>query len=169
MNYILIRARKMSLSLQVNGQGEVIARAPLFMPKCLIDRFVNDKSSWIEKRIKEMQKPKELKVEYFEEDELKKYIEKEVKKYSKKMELYLSSIRYSTVRTYWGTCSPMGLLSFNLSLRYTPPEAVSYVVVHELVHIKWRGHGKRFWDMVTKYYPQTKEMRVVLRKIPRSL
>lgn len=169
MQYTLIRARKRSLSLQVNGKGEVIARAPLFLPKFMIDRFVKEKSAWVEKRIKEMNKPKLAKVEHFTESALRKYIEKEVEIYSTQMDLYPSGLRYTNVRSYWGTCAASGLLSFNLSLRYTPKGAVSYVVVHELAHLRWRGHGKRFWDMVNKYFPATKEMRAILRKIPRSL
>lgn len=169
MQYTLIRARKRTLSLQVNKNREVIARAPLLMPKFLIDRFVEEKSGWIAKRIKEMQSPVPEKVEHFSESELKTYILSEVKKYSSEMGLYPAGLRYTNVHTYWGTCAPSGVLSFNLSLRYTPKEAVSYVVVHELAHLRWKGHGSRFWAMVEKYYPKTKEMRSVLRKIPRSL
>ncbi len=169
MQYTLIRARKRTLSLQVGKDGEVIARAPYLMPKFLIDRFVEEKSSWISKRIKEMSKPVPKKVEYFSESELKQYIESEVNKYSALMGLYPSRLRFTHVHTYWGTCAPSGILSFNLALRYTPKEAVSYVVVHELAHLRWKGHGKRFWDMVERYYPRTKEMRKLLRSIPRSL
>ena len=169
MQYTLIRAHKRTLSLQVNAQGEVIARAPLFMPKFLIDRFVKEKSAWVTKRIKEMAKPVAPKTEHFTEPELKKYIESEIHKYSELMDLRPTGLRFTRVHTYWGTCAPSGLLSFNLSLCFTPPEAVSYVVVHELAHLRWKGHGKRFWDMVTKYYPGTKAARSVLRKIPRSL
>lgn len=167
MNYTLVRSRKRSLSLQLNGEGQLIARAPLFMPKFLIDRFIAQKSSWIKKRQEELAKPKPAKVEHFTEDGLKEYIESEVKKYSKIMDLYPTGLRFTNVNSYWGTCSPTGVLSFNLALRYVPKEAVSYVVVHELSHLRWRGHGKRFWDMVESYYPGTKAMRAYLRKIPR--
>lgn len=169
MEYTLIRSRKRSLSLQVNGAGELIARAPLFMPKFMIDRFVKEKSSWVDKRRSDIQKPISPKVEYFTEEELKIYIKKEVAVYSRKMGLSPSGLRYTRVTSYWGTCAPSGLLSFNLSLCFTPPGAVTYVVVHELAHLRWKGHGKRFWDMVQKYYPETKEMRSVLRKIPRLI
>ncbi len=168
MQYTLIRARKRSLSLQVTPSGELVARAPLFMPKFLIDRFVGQKQTWVEKRLKELVKPVQPKVEYFSETELKKHIESEIKKYSAQMKLNPSGLRYTHVRTYWGTCAPSGVLSFNLALRFTPPDAVSYVVVHELAHLHWKGHGKRFWAMVEKYYPKTKEMREILRSIPRS-
>lgn len=169
MQYTLVRARKRSLSLQINGSGELIARAPLFMPKFLIDRFVSQKESWIQKRLKELSKPKGRQVEHFSESELKSYIKGELMKYSEIMGLHPSGLRFTKVHTYWGTCAPSGVLSFNLALRFTPKEAVSYVVVHELAHLRWRGHGPRFWAMVEKYYPETKSMRALLRSMPRSL
>lgn len=169
MQYTLIRAHKRTLSLQVNAAGQLIARAPYLMPKFLIDRFVAEKQSWIDKRIKEMAKPLAPKVEHFTEIELKKYIASETKKYSDLMGLHPTSLRYTHVRTYWGTCSPTGVLSFNLALCFTPKECVSYVVVHELAHLRWKGHGKRFWDLVEKYYPRTKAARTLLRQVPRSL
>ena len=168
MHYTLIRARKRTLSLQVSKAGEIIARAPYLMPKFLIDRFVNEKSKWVEKRLKEMQKAVAPKIEHFTEDELKNFIHEELAKYSKLMGLKHAGVRFTKVHTYWGTCAPSGVLSFNLSLRYTPPDAVSYVVVHELSHLKWRGHGIRFWAMVEKHFPKFKEMRKLLRIISRS-
>lgn len=169
MQYTLIRARKRTLSLQVNKEGEVIARAPYLMPKFFIDRFVEEKSGWINKRIAELKKVHPPKHEYMSIEKLKKYIQNEVEKYAEIMKLYPTGLRFTQVASYWGTCAPSGLLSFNLSLRYTPKEAISYVVVHELSHLRWKGHGSRFWAMVEKYYPKTKEMRKLLRSIPRSL
>lgn len=167
--YTLIRAHKRSLSLQVTRSGELIARAPWLMPKFLIDRFVSQKEKWVEKRLKELAKPAQSKVEHFRESELKKYILSEIKKYSGEMKLSPTGLRFTHVRTYWGTCAPSGVLSFNLALRFTPPAAVSYVVVHELAHLRWKGHGPRFWTLVEKHYPETKSMRKLLRSIPRSL
>lgn len=167
--YTLIRARKRTLSLQVNGSGELIARAPMLMPKFFIDRFIKEKSAWVEKRRKDLLAPKARKRRYFSEENLKKLITSQIKKYSKIMELSPSGLRFTTVKSYWGTCAPSDLLTFNLNLCYVPDVAVKYVVVHELTHLKWRGHGKRFWNMVEKYYPATKEARSILRKVPRSL
>jgi hypothetical protein len=168
MQYTLIRARKRSLSLQVTSSGELVARAPFFMPKFFIDRFIDGKKSWVEKRLKELAKSSIPKVEHFSETELQTYLEFEIKKYSKLMKLSPSGLRYTHVHTYWGTCAPSGVLSFNMALRLAPPSAVSYVVVHELAHLRWKGHGQRFWALVEKYYPETKAMRKLLRSIPRS-
>lgn len=169
MEYRLIRARKRTLSLQVNGAGEVIARAPLYLPKFLIDKFVRDKSAWIVKRLTELAKPVSPRVQHFTENELKTFIHREVKKYLAHMQLVSHGIRFTHVRSYWGTCAPSGVLSFNLALRFTPKSVVSYVVVHELAHLRWKGHGTRFWNLVTKTCPQATAMRAHLRAIPRFI
>ncbi len=169
MQYTLIRAHKRSLSLQVKPGGELIARAPYLMPKFLIDRFIKEKSRWVEKRRKEITKPVVPKVEHFTEPELMKFIEKEVEKYSTIMGCRPARLRFTHVRSYWGTCAPSGKLSFNLALCFTPPEAVNYVVIHELSHLRWKGHGKRFWNLVTKYCPNTQAIRKLLRSIRRAI
>ena len=169
IKYTLIRAHKRTLSLQVNAAGEVIARAPLYMPKFLIDHFVKTKSAWVSKRQKELKLPVPAKVAHFSESSIKVFIESQVAKYSQLMGLTPSGLRYTHVHSYWGTCAPSGLLSFNLALIYTPRDAVSYVVVHELAHLRWRGHGPRFWALVKKYYPNTPAMRKFLRSIHRSI
>ncbi len=162
MQYTLIRAKKRTLSLQVNRQGIVIARAPLYMPKFLIDQFVNQKTAWINKRLLEIKKPLPARTAKFTKEELKEYIKSEVDKYAGVMQLKPKGLRFSEVSSYWGTCSPKDVLSFNLALRFAPRSAVTYVVVHELAHLKWRGHGKRFWDLVYKHCPKAKESRKLL-------
>ncbi len=169
MEYTLIRAHKRSLSLQVSPTGEIIARAPRFMPKFLIDRFVAAKSDWIAKRQRELTLPKKVQKAYFTIDRLKAFITKKVKEYSDILNLCPKGIRFTQVTTYWGTCNPADILSFNLSLRFTRADVVTYVVVHELAHLKYKGHGKRFWDFVTKNYPYTTEAKKILRKFPRSV
>src|SRR3989339_1369587 len=116
MKYTLIRARKRTLSLQINRAGELVARAPLFMPKFLIDRFIDQKSGWVQKRLAEIKKPQPPKVEHFSEAQLKNYIKSQLKVYSSMMDLKHSGLRFTNVNSYWGTCAPTGVLSFNLAL-----------------------------------------------------
>ena len=42
---------------------------------------------------------------------------------------------------------------------------IDYVVVHEIAHIKEKNHGKNFWNLVGKYYPNYKSARVYLRNL----
>lgn len=50
----LIRSRRRSVSLQVDGQGRVIARAPLHMPAQAVEDFALSKAPWIQKRRREL-------------------------------------------------------------------------------------------------------------------
>ena len=35
-------------------------------------------------------------------------------------------------------------------------EAIEYVVLHEICHLKYMNHSKKFWEMVEKYMPDYK-------------
>lgn len=169
--YILKRSkrRRRSVSLQVNADKTVTARAPYRMPKILVDQFVKKSENWILKRLGELdKKPVKKKKHFKSHDELHRYIETQLNKYKAILNLHPSRVRFSKVKSYWGSCSPSNVLSFNDHLIYAPPSAVEYVVVHELCHIRWRGHGKRFWDLVNKTFEDANEMRKVLRQISRG-
>lgn len=166
--YTLIRSVRRTVSLQVKGGGEVVVHAPHLYPKYLIDKFVQSKRNWIAKRINEQSKPKITPTPFCTESELKELIQKHITHYASLISLTPRSIRFTHVRTYWGSCGPTGIISFNLKLVETSPEAVEYVVVHELAHLRWRGHGVRFWDLVKKFYPKTDEIRRTLRRHPRD-
>lgn len=166
--YTLIRSLRRTVSLQVKRGGEVVIRAPHLYPKYLIDKFVESKRNWITKRLDEQSKPKIIPTSFCSQSELKNLIQKHIIHYSSLMSLSPRSIRFTHVRTYWGSCGPTGIISFNLKLVETSPDAVEYVVVHELAHLRWRGHGVRFWDLVNKYYPRANEIRRSLRQHPRD-
>lgn len=72
-------------------------------------------------------------------------------------------VRVKAMTSLWGSCSARGDLSFNARLLDAPPAVLDYVVVHELAHRRWRGHGRRFWDFVHRHCPDAREHRRWLR------
>jgi predicted metal-dependent hydrolase len=66
-------------------------------------------------------------------------------------------------RTRWGSASGRGTLSFNWRLVMGPPAVLDYVVVHELAHLRWRGHGARFWSLVRRHVRDVEQHRRWLR------
>jgi hypothetical protein len=72
-------------------------------------------------------------------------------------------------KTRWGSCSTSGTLSFNWRLVIGPPEALRYVVVHELVHIRHHNHSPEFWGALDRALPGWKEMARWLRANEREL
>jgi len=72
-------------------------------------------------------------------------------------------------RTRWGSCSPLGNLSFNWRLVMAPSKVIDYLVIHELTHLVHRNHSKRFWDKVAKRFPKYQECEEWLKQHGRSL
>ncbi|OFW54758.1 MAG: hypothetical protein A2146_01250 [Actinobacteria bacterium RBG_16_67_10] len=66
-------------------------------------------------------------------------------------------------KSRWGSASRRGMLSFSWRLVLCPPEVLDYVVVHELAHLRWGGHGVRFWRLVERVYGDHRAARRWLR------
>lgn len=66
---------------------------------------------------------------------------------------HYASIRITSARTRWGSCSPRGTLSFTWRLIMAPLPVIDYVVVHELVHLEVKNHSKKFWAKVKSLLP----------------
>ena len=83
--------------------------------------------------------------------------------YCKKTELYPNKIGYRFAKTRWGSCSHINNISINYSLLQFDKKAIEYVVLHELAHIKEKNHSKKFWDIVSFYMPDYKDVEKLLK------
>lgn len=83
--------------------------------------------------------------------------------------LKAEKVRIGNQRTRWGSCSTSGTLSFNWRLAIGRPEALHYVVVHELIHIRHHNHSRAFWNDLQAAFPDFKEEAVWLRSNERQL
>jgi len=83
--------------------------------------------------------------------------------------LQAGKVRIGNQRTRWGSCSTSGTLSFNWRLVLGRPEALHYVVVHELMHIRHHNHSRAFWGDLETAFPDYKREAVWLRANERLL
>jgi predicted metal-dependent hydrolase len=72
--------------------------------------------------------------------------------------------RITDAAARWGSCSPSNRLAFSWRLILAPPEAIDYVVVHELAHMREKSHAPAFWDVVASASPDYREQRAWLRR-----
>jgi len=78
---------------------------------------------------------------------LKAYFQKLNKKVNspyKKLNIIASNIE-------WGYCSPKGVISLNYKLIFLPRTLVRHLIIHELCHVRYLNHSRRFWHEVKKY------------------
>jgi predicted metal-dependent hydrolase len=91
-------------------------------------------------------------------------LEQSVARRSVEMGLQANRITVRDQRSRWGSASRKGTLSFSWRLVLSPPEILDYVVVHELAHLRWGGHGVRFWGLVRRHAPAADHCRRWLRQ-----
>ncbi len=73
--------------------------------------------------------------------------------HARRVGVSFENLRVSSARTRWGSCSNQRTLSFTWRLVMAPPEAIDYVVIHELAHLQVRGHSRDFWALVARWMP----------------
>lgn len=96
-------------------------------------------------------------------------IEAVVAREAERLGLYPTKVTIRDQRTRWGSCSTSGTLSFNWRLVIGPAEALDYVVVHELVHLRHHDHSSRFWTALSDAMPDWRPRAAWLRANERSL
>ena len=62
----------------------------------------------------------------------------------------------------WGSCSPNGKVILNPHLVKAPRECITYVIVHELAHLKHHDHGPAFSALVNQNVPDLKKHKQLL-------
>jgi len=67
-------------------------------------------------------------------------------------------------RTRWGSCSHKNNISLNIMLTRLPSELMDYVILHELVHTRYKNHGKYFWAELDNFVPNSRKISAQLRK-----
>lgn len=165
IEYKLIYSKRKTLSMSITKELQVLVRAPLFAKKTQIDKFVQSHEGWIEKHkkmteIRQQARP-DINLSEAEILELKivakKYIPQRVAYYSQIMGVMPKGVKITSAVTRWGSCSGTDGLCFTYRLMLYPIEAIDYIVVHELAHIRVKNHSKKFYEEVEKYMSDYKE------------
>lgn len=83
--------------------------------------------------------------------------------FAERMGLHPTGVTFRSQKTRWGSCSSQGKISLNWRLVAAPIEALDYVVIHELSHLRYQNHSSRFWQLVSLYSPCYQQHRQWLR------
>ncbi len=171
MEYILLYEKRKTLSLKVTEDLSVLVKAPKGMPHTEIDRFVNAHAAWIAKTKARLQKRAEtenaLTDAYIAELRARAAAEipERVAHFAKIMHVQPTGIKITSAKTRFGSCSGKNSLCFSWRLMLYPPEAVDYVVVHELAHIQEKNHSPAFYAVVAAVLPDYKAREQLLKQL----
>lgn len=168
MEYKVIKSNRKTMTLSVNDNLEVTVKAPIFVSNSSIDDFVKRNASWINNAIEN--KKKQLEKFDLSDDEIDALVKKakavipsRVEHYSNLMKINPTGIKITKAKKRFGSCNGKNSLCFSCYLMLYPNEAVDYVVVHELAHIKHHNHSKDFYSLISKYMPDYKDREKLLK------
>lgn len=165
----IVRSKRKTLALQVTRDAKVVVRSPLHFSEQKIIEFISLHYDWLQNAISKQSNRTNL---YAVSDEqlavlkqnAKEIIPKRVEYYSNLMQLFPTAVKINFAKTRFGSCSSKNSINFSAFLMLFPLEAVDYVVVHELAHIKYKNHQKEFYALVEKYMPDYKKRMALLKK-----
>ncbi len=71
--------------------------------------------------------------------------------------ILLPTIQIRNMRTLWGSCTTGGnAIRLNLQLMKASEDCIEQVVLHELVHFRYRNHGQGFYTLLSLLMPDWK-------------
>ena len=169
-DYTLIRARRRTMSLQLDRDGRAVVRAPYGVKKEFIDRFVAEHEDWLNRAREKQQNRRLAHPEPTDEErkaliaQAKEYLPMRVDYWSSIMGLTPTGLKITSARTRFGSCSGKNSICFSWRLMQYPPEAIDYVVVHELAHIRHHDHSPAFYALIERYMPDWRERMKLLKE-----
>ncbi len=72
-------------------------------------------------------------------------------------------LKIRKMKTRWGVCNKNNSITLNSELIKYGYEQIDYVIIHELSHFIHFDHSKDFWNLVSKYCKNYKEIRKSLK------
>ena len=168
--YEIRRSDRRTLGLEVTREGALLVRAPRRVSDAAIRRFVAEHEEWIcsalarqAERAAAHPEPTDAQRQALIK-KAKALLPGKVARYAALMGVSPTRITVTSARTRFGSCSGKNALSFSWRLMTYPEEAIDYVVVHELAHIRHHDHSKAFYDFIASVMPDHRERRALLRK-----
>ena len=155
-NYIYILNNKINIKYQKHSKSNIIVN--LDENTCIVmlpQSFVNSKenAAKVNKKI---------------DNELKKlankYIMNAMEKYIALTGLTPCEIKIRKFKSIWGNCSSKKVIKINQNLIHYGIDQIEYVCLHEITHLKYMNHQKKFWNFVKKYMPNYKEISSELKQ-----
>ena len=103
-------------------------------------------------RKKNLDQAEKLFIQWYKKEALRVYGER-ITHFKKTTGIISNHLRISNARKRWGSCSSRGNLFINWRLIMAKQSIIDYVIIHELIHVEEKNHGKKFWHKVENLLP----------------
>ncbi len=88
-----------------------------------------------------------------------------VKQLSEEIGLFPIELRFRKMKRQWGNCNSKGVITLNTALMKLTEVQRSYVIAHELCHLKHMNHSRDFYTLLYDVFPQAPQIEKELKMI----
>ena len=122
-----------------------------------LELFVKDKS--------DLKRRENLIYEWYHEKAML-YFFNILQEFNKIVKQDIKSVKIRQMKTRWGSCNPYkSYINLNIELIKKPKSCIEYVVFHELAHLHYPDHSKKFYDYLSLYMPDWQKRKEILERI----
>lgn len=165
----VVRSRRRTAAFTVTKDGEILLRVPLWVSDQEAHRLISENQTAIRSlRLRWERAMAQRPIYRDEEIPRLKLLAAErlpnlVNYWSAKMGLSPKSVKITSAKTRFGSCSSRGSICFSCFLMLYPNDAIEYVIVHELAHLKHLNHSAAFYRLVEHYLPDYQRRAAILK------
>lgn len=113
--------------------------------------------------IKHLSKADKAFKEFYKEKALLK-IKERMKVHEDKFPTKPTSIKVLELRNRWASWTPKNGLNFHWKCIMAPVSVLDYIIMHEMVHLKYPNHSTDFWNELDKKMPDFREQENWLKR-----
>ena len=169
--YKLIRSDRRTLSMELSPEGELILRAPRRMPLSHIENFIASHEKWILEHREKIRRRADFDRAHFATEEqiealiarAKEILPEKTEYWAKVMGVTPAGVRINRAQKRFGSCSAENRIAYSYRLMAYPEEAIDYVVVHELSHIRHKNHSPDFYAFIARFLPDYRRREAILK------
>ena len=166
-----VSARTRRFRLAVLPDGSVRLTMPRRGTQKFAEQFVRQQAEWVVQQLEHFAKTKQQRIPLpiagsydTQRKQVLKWIKNRVQQINQEYGFSYNRVSVRNQTSRWGSCSSARNFSFNYRLMFLPPRLADYVIVHELCHLEELNHSRAFWQLVSRVFPDHREIRREFRK-----
>ena len=146
--------RTRSIRLVVRADGTLRLSYPILISQKRAIAFAEERAEWIAKSRERMTERRAtvVRISRSEVERLRKAAKQElpqlVERLATEYGFKYSSVRISSARTRWGSCSGQNSISLSLFTMLLPEHLREFIVLHELCHTRHHNHSAAFHNLL---------------------
>ena len=121
-----------------------------------LELFVKDKN--------DLERKRNLVYEWYNE-KATLYFFNILQEFNKIVKQDIKSVKIRQMKTRWGSCNPYkSYINLNIELIKKPKACIEYVIFHELAHLLYPNHSKKFYEHLSLYMPDWQKRKEILER-----